>query len=92
MFDLATETSGVDQHLYLRPAVIEEAGKKIGMVPAAKYEELLARCQKLEERLVGVEEVASSIERFKDAAANINGLTSIKKPAAKVRKPIGKVS
>jgi hypothetical protein len=86
MFDLAVETSGMDQHLYLRPGVIEEAGKKLGMVSAGKYEALLRKCTELESRLGEVEKVASSVERFQDAAASISGLTPIKIDATKKKR------
>lgn len=62
LIDFAVDIDGVDPHLYLRPGVIEEAGRLIGMVPKAKVDELQKQVAELGEKL---DEALTQLEAFK---------------------------
>ena len=68
MVDMGVDTNGLDQRLYLRPSAIEEAGKLIGMVPKAEYDEAVAR---LEDKMVELRAVVKALKNIEHAEAGI---------------------
>lgn len=70
LVDLQIEVAG-DSHIYLRKSVIEEAGKLIGLAPAAEVERVAEMAAGLTERLT---ELEAQVDTYKSI---VDGFTAL---------------
>ena len=74
MVDMDVDISGLDQHLYLRCSVVEDAGRLLGMVSKSELDEVTTQLKALEVKIEALRVVASAITKVEEGERELSDI------------------